>query len=192
MSLEVDIESEDYMYWSSFLSKESADFYFYYFKENLEWEERTITLFGKTMLQPRLLQYYGDAGTDYVYSKDLYTPKSWDRHLFQLKASIEQTSGYLFNSALANYYRNGQDSMGWHRDDEPELGNDPIVASLTLGYPRTFSFKQKGEQANKLELAHGSLLIMLPSFQLKYKHSLPKRRQAGPRINLTFRRVITS
>jgi alkylated DNA repair dioxygenase AlkB len=162
----------------------------------LEWEQREITLFGRRMLQPRLIAWYGDRGARYRYSGLTLSPRAWHPLLQALKARVEDCVGSPFNSVLANAYRDGQDSMGWHSDDEKELGADPVIASLSLGAPRRFLIRAKnrptsrGSGSSALLLEHGSLLVMEAGCQQRYQHSLPRTRRAvGLRINLTFRMV---
>lgn len=162
----------------------------------LAWEQREITLFGRRVLQPRLIAWYGDRGARYRYSGLTLSPRAWHPLLRALKARVEDCAGTPFNSVLANAYRDGQDSMGWHSDDEKELGADPVIASLSLGAPRRLLLRAKTRSPSRgtgslaLLLEHGSLLVMKAGCQQRYQHSLPRTRRAvGLRINLTFRMV---
>lgn len=161
--------------------------------EDLAWRSETITLFGKTMLQPRLLAWYGDPDAHYRYSGKTHTPLPWTDHLLALKARVEDATGARFNSVLANLYRDHSDSMGLHADDEPELGAQPVIASLSLGATRVFRLKHRHDRRVaplKLPLVSGSLLVMAGDTQQNWKHEVPKQRvPCGPRINLTFRYV---
>jgi alkylated DNA repair dioxygenase AlkB len=164
----------------------------------LEWSQRTITLFGRRVMQPRLIAWYGDPEAVYRYSGLKLEPLLWHPLLLELKARIENLTGGRFNSVLANAYRNGRDSMGWHSDDENELGLRPLIASLTLGAPRRFLLRLKSRPkgvrsaTTALSLEHGSLLLMKGDSQQCYQHALPRtRRPVGLRINLTYRQVST-
>ncbi|MEH6587143.1 MAG: alpha-ketoglutarate-dependent dioxygenase AlkB [Halioglobus sp.] len=157
------------------------------------WSQETIHLYGKTHLQPRLIAWYGDPAAQYRYSGKRYEPIPWTPLLTSLKASVEVLSGASFNSVLLNYYRDGADSMGLHADDEPELGPQPCIASLSLGESRTLYFKHRTKaelKPYKLELPDGSLLLMRGQTQQHWKHGIRKlSRPCGPRINLTFRQI---
>ncbi len=163
----------------------------------LEWSQTEITLFGRRVLQPRLVAWYGDPGASYTYSGLTLDPLAWHPLLTRLRARLEAFTGRRFNSVLANAYRDGADSMGWHRDDEPELGPEPYIASLSLGGERRFLLRplalENGKRARSrgMALAHGSLLIMKGRSQKDFQHALPKtRRPCGLRINLTYRNIL--
>lgn len=162
------------------------------FKET-QWESEEITVFGKTYLQPRLVAWYGDEGASYTYSGIRHEPWPWSRRLQFLREQIQQLAGATFNSVLLNYYRDQHDSMGLHADDEPELGEEPVIVSLSLGEERTLYFKHKSRRDVKnfnLPLSSGSVLIMRGATQRHWKHGLRKlSRPCGPRLNLTFRLV---
>ncbi|RNI28636.1 alpha-ketoglutarate-dependent dioxygenase AlkB family protein [Rufibacter latericius] len=154
------------------------------------WRQEKIRMFGKQVDQPRLTAWYADAGKAYTYSGLTWEPLPWLPELAELRSQLEKTTGAPFNSVLLNLYRHGQDSMGWHADDEPELGQNPIIASLSLGQERTFSFRHRlqKELKNQLVLPSGSLLLMAGSTQHYWHHQLPKTTKLlQPRINLTFR-----
>lgn len=162
--------------------------------ETVPWEVHRIRLFGREVASPRLSSWIGDPGASYVYSRTRFEPHPWPPALAALRARIEQACGARFDSALANLYRSGRDSMGWHSDDEPELGPAPVIASLSLGAERRFVFRRKsprGPTALDLHLPSGSLLRMAGDTQRLYQHALPRMaRVHAPRINLTFRRVL--
>lgn len=161
--------------------------------EELAWRSETIQLFGKRMAQPRLVAWYGDKDASYSYSKKRYDPVPWHPKLRAVRDSIEAATDASFNSVLANLYRHERDSMGLHADDEPELGEQPVIASLSLGETRVFRLKHKHDKSQKplrLALPSGSLLVMRGDTQRNWKHEIPKsRKPCGPRINLTFRLV---
>ncbi len=151
----------------------------------------TIRLFGRPVTVPRLVSWHGDPGTAYVYSGTRHEPLPWTPLLRDLCGRAARRAGTAFNSVLANLYRDGADAMGWHSDDEPELGPDPVIASLSLGAARRFRLKpRRGGEPRELLLTDGSLLVMGPGVQAGWRHCIP--RQTGvrePRINLTFRRI---
>lgn len=155
------------------------------------WQEENITIFGKTHLQPRLVAWHGDAGASYTYSGIAHQPHPWTDTLTRLRHLVEAAAQCRFNSVLLNYYRNQHDSMGLHADDEPELGSEPVIASLSLGEQRKLYFRHRFRRELKtfnLALPSGSLLIMKGATQGNWKHGLRKlSRPCGPRVNLTFR-----
>ncbi len=159
----------------------------------LAWAQGEVRMFGKWLPEPRLSAWYGDPGKAYTYAGKRQQPLEWTPLLAALRSRVEVASGARFNSVLANRYRHGQDSMGWHSDDEPELGPNPVIASLSLGAERPFDFRQKHNRKEKqrLILHHGSLLVMRGSTQAQWQHQLPKRSRIGTeRINLTFRWIV--
>ncbi|MCV2883572.1 alpha-ketoglutarate-dependent dioxygenase AlkB [Aestuariibacter sp. AA17] len=172
-----------------FLGGELADSSLQTLVSELAWRQDHIKMFGKTVKIPRLQAWYGDKEAIYTYSGLTMKPLAWTPCLLELKQMCEQAASAKFNGVLANLYRNEQDSMGWHADDEPELGERPVIASLTLGEARDFDFKHKitGEK-HRVRLAHGSLLIMSEETQKYWFHAISKRTKTlGLRVNLTFR-----
>ena len=156
------------------------------------WVSETLTVYGKEHQIPRLQAWMGEPGIRYQYSGKVFTASPWTSSLSQLAADISSVAGTTFNSVLLNLYRDGQDAMGWHADDEPELGPAPIIASLTLGAERDFALRRKGsnKQDCVVSLPHNSLLIMQAGMQSAWQHSLPRRARINqPRINLTFRYI---
>ena len=162
-------------------------------KQQLQWRQDVLKIHGRDIPIPRLNTWYGDAGTEYSYSGVSFTPHPWTKELLHIKYTIETLCGEKFNSVLANLYRDGQDSVAWHSDDEPELGRNPVIASLSLGATREFVLKHKRRKDLKpirLSLADGSLLLMAGPTQHHWIHQVPKTRKlVGARINLTFRWV---
>jgi alkylated DNA repair dioxygenase AlkB len=158
------------------------------------WRAENVMVWGKKYAQPRLIAWYGDAGRTYTYSGIQLQPLAWTAVLLDLKARVERAVNAGFNSALLNYYRDNRDSMGFHSDDEPELGPRPLIASLSLGEERVFVLKHKHDRLVKpvrLKLESGSLLVMKAETQLNWKHGIPKEtRRCGPRVNLTFRKIL--
>jgi alkylated DNA repair dioxygenase AlkB len=176
----------------AFYDQPEADRLFAGFYERLAWREETIQIFGKACKVPRLMCWYGDADAVYRYSGVEHQPLPWTSELSAVKAQIEQFGGYAFNSVLANLYRDGGDSMGYHADNEKELGVNPVIASLSLGDSRLFKLHHKKRRENlDIVLEHGDLLVMAGVLQHHWVHALPKTRQVKhPRINLTFRKIL--
>ena len=162
--------------------------------ETLSWQSHQIKLFGRLLDQPRLTAFYGDYGIHYTYSNLTLTAEPFTQELLFIKQTIESVCQTTFNCVLANLYRDGSDSMGWHSDDEPSLGDQPTIASVSFGAERIFHLRHKFDQSmptQKVLLSHASLLIMQGQSQSHWQHQLPKsKRVALPRINLTFRRIV--
>lgn len=157
------------------------------------WQVHRIRLFGREVASPRLSCWIGDPGAAYRYSGALFEPHPWPPALRALRARLESACAARFNSVLANRYRNGSDAMGWHSDDEPELGPQPVIASLSLGATRRFALKARAKDGQRitLDLPKGSLLVMRGDTQRNYRHALPRTaRPVGERINLTFRNIV--
>lgn len=157
--------------------------------DETEWKAETIFLFGREVAQPRLSAWYGEQR--YTYSGRTFEPLPFTPLQLEIKRAIEAASGKRFNSVLLNYYRNEQDSMGFHSDDEPELGPQPAIASVSFGATRTFILKHKKQPKTvKIDLTDGSLLLMAGKLQHCWRHGINKARTpCGPRINLTFRLI---
>lgn len=157
------------------------------------WETHRIRLFGREVASPRLSCWIGDPDASYRYSGTLFQPRPWPAALLPIRERLAQELGVDFNSVLANLYRDGRDAMGWHGDDERELGRRPVIASLSLGARRRFVFRRRDDPSARqvLELPHGSLLVMAGDTQRLYRHALPRTaRPVAARINLTFRRIV--
>jgi len=154
------------------------------------WRQEVATVMGRRVPIPRLTAWHGEAG--YVYSGIRMEPAPWSEPLLELKAVAERLAGRPFNSVLLNLYRDGRDSVSWHADNEPGLGREPVIASISLGAVRRFQLRhrRRGERIG-LDLPHGSCLIMAGATQHHWLHQLPKTaRPVGPRINLTFRLML--
>lgn len=180
-------------YFPQFLPTLEADELQHFLQTKVDWQAKSIRLFGKTVMQPRLMAFFSDPMVDYTYSQLTWKHKAYPPPLKDLKDKVEAKTACSFNSVLLNYYRHGQDSMGWHADNEKELGPDPIVAAVTLGKERPFRIKMREKPAQKGELVleHGSLLLMKTGFQQHFLHSLPKsKRIEAPRFNMTFRKIL--
>lgn len=170
----------------------AADAVFQQLREHLNWRQDTITIHGKKRAIPRLQSWYGEAHCGYTYSGLRLEPQPLPPLLKQLKAIAEELSRASFNCVLCNLYRDGNDSVGWHADDEPELGTNPTIASYSFGAERRFLIKLKhGKQrAQPVMLPDNSLLLMSGEMQHHWLHQLPKtQRPVGGRINLTFRHI---
>ena len=186
-------EKGDVKLLSNFLDASSAATFFTNLMQEIDWQQYPIQLFGKTYMQPRLIGWYGDAGISYKYSKRTYITKEWTSSLIELRTLLHEFCGVSFNSVLLNLYRDGQDSMGWHSDNEPELGPNPLIASISLGCKRRFQLRLKEDKKQKVkaELPDRSLLIMQGDTQQYWEHQVPKQAKIEqPRINLTFRTIL--
>ena len=162
-------------------------------RKEIEWEQHRIKIFGQWVDCPRLSAWYGDPGAMYSYSSLSLTPKAWTPTLLEVRNQLAETIERPFNSVLLNLYRNGNDSMGWHSDDEWELGLNPVIASISLGDSRMMKFRHRsdpGVSKFALELSTGSLLIMAGTTQKFWQHEIPKtKKSVGERLNITFRFV---
>lgn len=182
----------DMLFYPDWIEPGLADALMKTLRGNIEWECHRIKIFGREVDSPRLSCWIGDAGASYVYSQTRFEPRPWLPELQGIRLRLQHEFETTFNSVLANLYRHGQDGMGWHSDDEPELGKQPVIASISLGATRRFSFKAKteGAKAVHLELPHGSLLLMRGDTQKNYRHALAKTaKPVGERINLTYRNI---
>lgn len=154
------------------------------------WRAETVVVWGKSHPQPRLVAWFGDSEKSYSYSGINLSPLPWTASLLAIRERVQAMTDATFNSVLLNYYRDHRDSMGFHSDDEPELGPRPTIASVSLGETRTFIFKPKmaGPKPVKIPLVSGSLLVMRGDTQKNWKHGIEKStKPCGPRVNLTFR-----
>ena len=163
--------------------------------DEVPWRAEEIVVWGKRHPQPRLVAWFGDSGASYTYSGITLAPLPWSPLIADIRARVETATGTRFNSVLLNYYRDHRDSMGFHSDSEPELGRNPTIASVSLGERRTFILKHKTLKHAKpvrIELESGSLILMKGETQKNWKHGIDKLdRPCGPRVNLTFRRILT-
>lgn len=160
--------------------------------QDIPWESHQVRVFNKWYDQPRLTAVYADAQVNYGYSGLKMNSQGWTDSLLQIKTDVEEVTGKRYNLCLCNLYRDGNDSNGWHADDEKVLGTNPVIASVSLGATRRFKLKHKQDPTQKLDLdlESGSLLYMAGETQHTYKHQIPKTaRKVEPRINLTFRYV---
>lgn len=174
-------------------SKAEADAFLTTLTASVQWSQEKIKYYGKLLDIPRLTAWYGDAGKSYVYSGIRANAIPWTPELLKIKDRVEDLSGCIFNCVLLNLYRNERDSVAWHSDDESELGTNPVVGSVSFGATRSFQFKNKQDPdlRNKVDLSHGSFLLMAGATQHNWLHQIPKTtKPAGPRINLTFRKIL--
>lgn len=179
-------------YYRSFLDQEEADALFATVLEGAPWRQDAITVFGKAYPQPRLTALFANNGKSYTYSGLRMDPGPFPPYLDALKAAVEAQCSHPFTTCLLNLYRDGQDSNGWHADNEKELGPDPVIASVSLGAPRAFHLKHRkeGSLRYRMILEHGSLLHMAGPMQHHWMHQIPKtQKPVGKRINLTFRYI---
>ncbi len=179
-------------YYPDFIPLERQAAYFEQLRKHVKWQQDDIKVFGKIYAQPRLTALFAENDNPYSYSSITMHPQPFNPVLDELKEFVERKTEHSFTTCLLNFYRDGQDSNGWHADDEKELGKNPIIASLSLGAPRFFKFRSKKNKADtrKLLLSPGSLLLMKGSTQHFWQHQLPKTSKLiDSRINLTFRNL---
>ena len=191
-------EGAELVYWRNWLAAESETLMTVLMNQ-LPWEQPEIRVAGRVLPIPRLQCWYGDAGAHMRYSGRTFSPLQWNSQIAALRDRVMEASGETFNSALLNLYRGGQDSVGWHADNEPEFGIKPAIASLSLGARRSFQLKAKNYQQNRFnekpsrydfDLGDGDLLLMRGTTQENWQHAVPKtNKRVGPRINMTFRLV---
>jgi alkylated DNA repair dioxygenase AlkB len=183
------IENGEYLFYQDFFSKKESDLYLQNLKENIDWKQESMNMYGKLVNFPRLTGWYGDSDKPYSFSGITLAPKVWTKELLEIKDKIEPLSKVNFNSVLLNRYRSGNDSISWHTDAEKELGINPIIASVNFGATRKFQLRHiNTKEKLEIELTHGSLLIMQGELQHFWQHQVPKTSKVvNERINLTFR-----
>ena len=181
-------------YIENFFDFDQSQLYMKHLTNDIKWKREKIRMWGREIVTKKRIAWYADEGKSYTYSGSTFHPDQWNELLLEIKKHVEQYIRFQFNSVLLNEYPNGKVGMGWHSDDERELGIDPIIASLSFGANRDFIFKHKTDKSFeniKIHLKSGSLLLMFGSTQHHWKHSLPKRLKVRePRINLTFRKIL--
>lgn len=181
-------------YWPQWLPADQAQALFRALHHDLDWRQLPVRMFGRWIPQPRLVDFHADPGVSYTYAGLRLQGQGWPPALASLRAAASAAARVSFNSVLCNLYRDGRDHMGWHADDEPELGANPAVASVSLGAERRFLLRPRRpprEPRHEWRLAHGSLLLMSGQLQHHWLHQMPKAlRVHEPRINLTFRRIL--
>jgi len=187
-----DMPDADVSLYQSLYSTTDASLLFNELKEQIVWEQEQIEMYGKTHPVPRLTAWYGDENKTYTYSGITAHSRPWTHCLLNIKQKIELVSQTNFNSVLLNFYRSGADGVAWHSDDEPELGKNPVIGSMSFGQMRPFQMKHriKMNQRRSINLGNGDFLLMKGSTQHHWLHQVPKSKtNMGERINLTFRFV---
>jgi len=182
----------DIRYYPEFLTPAEAQRFYVELRHSIAWRQDSIRIFGKYVKQPRLTALYGDSGKSYSYSGIRMDPNPFTQPLTHLRHKVEKFVQARFSSCLLNLYRDGNDSNGWHADDEKELGSQPLIASLSLGATRSFQLKHRKMKGlrHRMPLQAGSLLVMKGATQENWLHQVPKtRKPVGERINLTFRQI---
>ena len=193
---ELEFLSGDVIYKPGFLNAPEATQLFKTLLATIDWRQESMQMYGRAIPLPRETAWYGQGR--YTYSKIANPPQPWTPELALLRDRISAAYSANFNSVLLNRYRSGSDSVSWHADDEPELGNRPVIASVSLGEERKFQIRSNNEPKDRIDLVlgHGSLLIMRGLSQRDYKHQIPKvsevRRTLADRINLTYRLIGTA
>lgn len=187
----IDAPGAEIWFRRDFLAAEAASGLLARLIRGVPWRQDKIRMFGKVHDLPRLQQWYGDPGRVYVWSGIKMQPQPWTPELAQVRDAVQRATKREFNSVLLNYYRDGNDTVAWHSDNEPGLGLTPFIASLSVGAEREFQLRRTAEpNGPKLSvmLTHGSLLVMSGETQANWQHQVPRRKRvSGPRINLTFR-----
>lgn len=176
-------------FWPNWLPAADADNLLRKSIESIDWRADIIRIVGKQIQIPRLQQWFGQPGTSYTYSNICMQAVSFPDWIDSLRIAVEEQTGSAFNRALVNYYRDGSDSVDWHADDEPELGPEPVIASLSLGVERVFQLRHRlTKQRISISLPHGSLLMMGAGIQGYWQHRIAKvANLQEPRVNFTFR-----
>lgn len=179
-------------YYGKVISTEKANQFMEALLNGIDWRNDEVVIYGKRIITKRKMAWYGDRPFEYKYSNISRTALPWTNELLELKTIVESISNENYNSCLLNLYHDGNESMGWHSDDEKDLKKDGAIASVSLGTERKFGFKHKADkQTMYLMLEHGSLLLMKGQVQRHWLHSLAKStRVLKPRINLTFRTIV--
>lgn len=189
-NITTELKDGEILYDRNFLSSVEASRYFKILRNETAWQQDQIKVFGKVYDQPRLTALYANNNSPYSYSNITMYPSPFSATLLEIKEKVEQQLKQEFTTCLLNLYRHGQDSNGWHADNEKELGKNPIIASVSLGAERMFHMKHRTDNSQKIKinLTHGSLLVMSGSTQHYWLHQIPKtKKYVEERINLTFR-----
>ena len=188
--IDLNLPNSSIVYYPEFFNAEKSNIYFKSLLESIKWQQDDITVFGKNHKQPRLTALYANNKEPYSYSNITMIPHIFSKELLDIKSKVETIVNTNFTTCLLNLYRTGQDSNGWHADNEKELGKNPIIASVSFGAERLFKLKHRQDNTLKkdLILENGSLLIMKGETQHHWLHQIPKtKKEVGKRINLTFR-----
>ena len=188
--VDLEMEDADVAFIPKFFSPDESNRFLESLFCGIKWKQETARMFGREIQIPRLTAWYGDPGKIYAYSGITHRPHPWTEDLREIKSRIEEVADCTFNSVLINRYRNGKDSVSWHSDDEPELGTNTVIGSVSFGETRRFQFKHKEDPSQRvtIDLVHGSFLLMKGPTQHFWLHQIPKSKNPiGERINLTFR-----
>lgn len=187
--VKVALDHGEYIYIPGFFSRVESDRFFNSLRCQVDWKQESMSMYGRKVAFPRLIAWYGDDNKPYSFSGISLYPSPWLPDLLEIKNRIEPMAGVTFNRVLLNLYRDGRDSVSWHTDAEPELGRNPVIASVSFGASRKFQLRHlHTKEKIELELTHGSLLIMQGELQHYWQHQIPKTsKTVGERINLTFR-----
>jgi len=189
-TIKIELQNGKLQFFENFFDQKQSDNFFGSLLENIHWHQDKIKMYGKELKVPRLSAWYGDSNMSYSYSGIKLSPKPWTTELLTIKNEIDKVANVKFNSVLLNRYRDGNDSVSWHSDDEPELGKNPIIGSLNFGATRRFMLRHKNDKSltYEIELKHGSFLLMFGELQHYWIHQVPKTaKKIGERVNLTFR-----
>lgn len=189
----IDLPDADVRLWRRAWAPSDADALLRELHDSIDWQQEEVLIFGQRRLVPRLVAWHGDPDASYTYSGTAHDPLPWTPTLEAIRSRVAELTGRDFNSVLLNRYRDGRDGMGWHADDEPELGREPAIASVSFGEPRRFVLRHRRERTARceLQLGHGDMLLMAGPTQHHYLHAVPKTaRVVGERINLTLRKVL--
>ena len=185
----VNILNGKYLYFSSFFEQKESNSFLRSLMKEIIWKQEKMNIYGKSVKFPRLTAWYGDETRSYKFSGITLYPNKWTPLIINIKEKVESQIGTKFNSVLLNLYRNGSDSISWHSDAEPELGKNPLIASVSFGEKRLFQLKHNiSKEKKEIELLNGSLLVMKGELQHYWKHQVPKLKSCNQaRVNLTFR-----
>ncbi|MDZ8189364.1 MAG: alpha-ketoglutarate-dependent dioxygenase AlkB [Nostoc sp. ChiSLP02] len=184
------MQDAEVTFYRNFFKQQDSDDIFQTLLNQIKWRQDKMKIYGKEVNLPRKTAWYGDKNMSYKFSGIHLDPQPWIPTLLQIKEKVDEIAKVNFNSVLLNLYRDGNDGISWHTDDEPELGKNPIIGSVSFGGARRFMFRHKHNQDLKaeIELVHGSFLLMAGVTQHFWQHQIPKTsKQVQPRINLTFR-----
>jgi alkylated DNA repair dioxygenase AlkB len=185
----------DVIFYHNFFSHQESDELFQTLFNEIKWRQDKMKIYGKEVKLPRKTAWYGDRDKPYTFSGIHLEPEPWTSTLLQIKEKVEDIAEVKFNSVLLNLYRDGNDGISWHTDAEPELGNNPVIASVSFGGARRFMFrhKQNKDLKTEVQLTDGSFILMAGTTQHFWQHQIPKTsKKVEPRINLTFRVIIHS
>ncbi|MDZ8108881.1 MAG: alpha-ketoglutarate-dependent dioxygenase AlkB [Nostoc sp. DedQUE12a] len=189
------MQDAEVTFYRNFFNQQDSDDIFQTLLNQIKWRQDKMKIYGKEINLPRKTAWYGDRNMSYKFSGIHLDPEPWIPTLLQVKKKVEEIAKVNFNSVLLNLYRDGNDGISWHTDAEPELGENPVIASVSFGGARRFMFRHKHNQDLKaeIELVHGSFLLMAGVTQHFWQHQIPKTsKQVQPRINLTFRVINNS